>query len=67
MKALQLLYPLSKIHQLLFPSPPSGRGFNPTLVRFLHPICTIRVDRGVYNIAVTSEGMFHSSRQAMHV
>jgi IS605 OrfB family transposase len=32
-----------------------------------HPICTIGVDRGVYNIAVTSEGIFHSGRKAMHI
>lgn len=32
-----------------------------------HPICAIGVDRGVYNIAVTSTGKFHSGRKAMHV
>lgn len=32
-----------------------------------HPICAIGVDRGVYSIAVTSEGTFHSGRKAMHI
>jgi len=32
-----------------------------------HPICAIGVDRGVYNIAVTSAGKFHSGRKVMHV
>jgi IS605 OrfB family transposase len=32
-----------------------------------HPICAIGVDRGVYNLAVTSEGTFHSGRKALHV
>lgn len=32
-----------------------------------HPICAIGVDRGVYNIAVTSEGTFHSGQKAMYV
>jgi IS605 OrfB family transposase len=32
-----------------------------------NPICAIGVDRGVYNIATTSTGTFHSGRKAMHV
>jgi len=32
-----------------------------------NPICAIGVDRGIYNIAVTSQGTFHSGRKAMHV
>jgi IS605 OrfB family transposase len=32
-----------------------------------NPICAIGVDRGVYNIAVTSEGTFYSGRKAMHI
>jgi IS605 OrfB family transposase len=32
-----------------------------------NPICAIGVDRGVYNIATTSTGKFHSGREAMHV
>lgn len=32
-----------------------------------NPTCAIGVDRGVYNIAVTSPGTFHSGRKAMHV
>jgi IS605 OrfB family transposase len=32
-----------------------------------NPICAIGVDRGIYNIAVTSEGAFHSGRKAMHI
>ncbi|MFN3919744.1 MAG: RNA-guided endonuclease InsQ/TnpB family protein, partial [Methylohalobius sp.] len=32
-----------------------------------NPICAIGVDRGVYNIAVTSTGTFHSGRQARHI
>lgn len=31
-----------------------------------HPICAIGVDRGIYNIAVTSTGTFRSGRKAMH-
>lgn len=32
-----------------------------------NPICAIGVDRGVYNLAVTSTGKFLSGRKAMHV
>jgi IS605 OrfB family transposase len=32
-----------------------------------NPIYVIGVDRGVYNIAVTSEGTFYSGRKAMHI
>lgn len=30
-----------------------------------HPTCALGVDRGVYNLAVTSAGTFHSGREAM--
>lgn len=49
-----------------------GRGFYIHIVveddpgQRSHPICAIGVDRGVYNIAVTSTGKFFSGRKAMH-
>ena len=50
-----------------------GKGFRIHIVidydpeKSKDPICAIGIDRGVYNLAVTSTGKFHSGKKARHI